>query len=86
MGRRSAETWRVFAGTGIEEETAASAEGFAPANVASASSRRSRSPRAEDADFLEVIARQPRQQLRVELVVPEVRLILFEAETAKPPA
>jgi hypothetical protein len=56
------------------------------ANVASAPSSRSPITESRDADFLEVVARQPRQQLRVDPVVSEIRFILFEAETAKPPA
>ena len=34
----------------------------------------------------EVGVGQPRQHVRVDLVVPEIRLVLAEAETAKPPA
>jgi hypothetical protein len=39
-----------------------------------------------DADVLEDVVRQPRQQVRVDLVVSEIRLVLAEPETAKPPA
>jgi hypothetical protein len=38
-----------------------------------------------DADVLEVIVRQPQQQVRVDLIVSEIRLELAEPETAKPP-
>jgi hypothetical protein len=39
-----------------------------------------------DANVLEAGVRQLRQQVRVDLVVPEIRLVLTETETAKPPA
>ena len=39
-----------------------------------------------NADVLEVVNRQPRQQVRVDLVVPELLLVLTEPKTAKPPA
>ena len=39
-----------------------------------------------DANVLEVVNRQPRQQVRVDLVVPERLFILAEPKTAKPPA
>jgi hypothetical protein len=38
-----------------------------------------------NANVLEVIRRQLRQNVRVDLVVPEIRLVMAEAETAKPP-
>ena len=41
---------------------------------------------SRDADVLEVVRGQPRQQVRVDLVVPEIRLVLAEPKTAKPPA
>jgi hypothetical protein len=41
--------------------------------------------KSRDADVLEVVVRQPRQQVRVDLVVSEIRLVLAEPETAKPP-
>ena len=39
-----------------------------------------------NANVLEVVNRQPRQQVRVDLVVPELFLVLAEPKTAKPPA
>ena len=39
-----------------------------------------------NANVLEVVNRQPRQQVRVDLVVPELLLVLAEPKTAKPPA
>ena len=39
-----------------------------------------------NANVLEVVDRQPRQQVRVDLVVPELLLVLAEPKTAKPPA
>jgi hypothetical protein len=39
-----------------------------------------------DADVFEVVSRQLRQYRRIDLVVPEIRFVLFEAETTKPPA
>jgi hypothetical protein len=50
--------------------------------------RRATTPVASsrDADVLEDGVRQPRQQVRVDLVVPEIRFVLAEPETAKPAA
>src|SRR5580704_12463319 len=39
-----------------------------------------------NANVLEVVDRQPRQKVRVDLVVPELLLVLAEPKTAKPPA
>ena len=39
-----------------------------------------------DANILEVVARQPREHLRVDFIVSKIGLVLAEAETAKPPA
>ena len=39
-----------------------------------------------NANVLEVVNRQPRQHVRVDLVVPELLLVLAEPKTAKPPA
>ena len=39
-----------------------------------------------NANVLEVVNRQPRQQVRVDLVVPELLFVLAEPKTAKPPA
>jgi hypothetical protein len=39
-----------------------------------------------DPDVLEVVRRQLRQHVRIDLVVSEIRLVLAEAEAAKPPA
>jgi hypothetical protein len=37
-------------------------------------------------NVLEVVRRQLRQHVRIDLVVSEIRLVLAEAEAAKPPA
>src|SRR3984957_5421123 len=39
-----------------------------------------------NANVLEVVNRQPRQHVRVDLIVPELLLVLAEPKTAKPPA
>ena len=39
-----------------------------------------------DADVLEIVRRQLRQHVCIDLVVPKIRLVLAETETAKPPA
>jgi hypothetical protein len=38
-----------------------------------------------ESDFLEVIVGQTRQQMRVDFVVPEIRLVLAEPETRSHP-
>ena len=39
-----------------------------------------------DADVFEAVGRELRQYSRIDLAILEIRLVLFEAETAKPPA
>jgi hypothetical protein len=41
---------------------------------------------SRDPNILETGARQPRQQVRVDLVVPELLVVFAEPKTAKPPA
>ena len=53
-----------------------SAGGFAGTN---ASSNPNRSPRAGDTDILEVVARQPRQHIRVDFILSKISLVLVEA-------
>ena len=67
-------------------EAGTSAGRPAPTITAIASSRRLRSPTTETPMSLRVVNRQPRQQVRVDLVVPELLFVLAEAKTAKPPA
>ncbi len=85
IGRRSAETARPLGGVGPDWEAGTFAVGFAPAEYSGHIERLESIAKSRNADVLEVIVRQPRQQVRVDLVVSEIRLVLAEHETAKPP-
>ena len=61
-------------------------DGAAPTKAAIASSNLQPIAESGDTDVLEAGVRQPREQIRVDLVVSELLLILAEAETAKPSA
>jgi len=67
---------------GLGGEGATLAERVSTDRAAIAARSLRRSPTRGDPDVLEVVRRQLRQHVRIDLVVPEIRLVLAETEAS----